>query len=825
MEELSKRAKEFHKLLDRIPETAKVVFLPARKGEKAPNVRGKIKEKVREIALTPTAAVEWLKTGGNVCVYAFPDGLCFIDIDNPQSVDINRFPRTFTVKTRNGGFHLYYLNPGIEKNFILKRDGKKIGELRANWQYVLCPGSYVPPDEDAHEGATGVYEVIRDGQIVTLDFEVVREFIEHVDKKEKKKPTPKTDYFNKYGMSLSEILEKDEKLKGLLSDLNPGYPSRSEADLAAVDRLIFWGFSEESIKDILRVCRSYEKTERDDYLDHTVEKAFSNYSGSFYSPDVDVEEEEEEEDSFWFDLDIPPIELRLPEGNFIKKYMKMASRRTDAYPEFHFAAALSILSRVADKKLFVELSHETIYPNLWVWCLGDSTISRKTTAMRIAKNLVRISRLDIENFFLPHSFSPEAFVEIMSDQPHGAYWLDEAGNLLASLQKPYMTDLRDLYCKLYDNEQYHRKLRTSKSSKKAEFRIEDPYLTQWLSTVADTFKKYSNTLDLVSGWLLRYIYLCPEYEKEWRGYGILTEEDKKLMSDLADFLEEITKRVEQPVEILFSPESLAYFHTWQRTREEEAVKNKHKILTQLLGRYYTVAIKLAMLFEFGEEVFNPKIRLETIKEACRIVDEYLLPYAVKIIQELEWDEEKNLQERILGELRRAGGEMTRRELQRRLHRPIDDVEKALQALQYSGEIQVVGEPTGGKGRPKIIVKLKKRKNGNKLRPVEISEDKLEELKELFSANLERKKDEHELIEEVHDLTVSDPDQETLIKAIKEAVKPAVEKYRKEQEPEGSPRSQIESNILSEVLKRFPNVNSEKIRFYIKKLKEEGEISL
>jgi len=91
---------------------------------------------------------------------------------------------------------------------------------------------------------------------------------------------------------------------------------------------------------------------------------------------------------------------------------------------------------------------------------------------------------------------------------------------------------------------------------------------------------------------------------------------------------------------------------------------------------------------------------------------------------------------------------------------------------------------------------------------------------------EDEEEEFEIQGETHDLTEyidETPDQETLLKAIKEAVKPAKEKYEREQKPKGSPRAQIESNILSEVLKRFPKENSEKIRFYIKMLKERGEI--
>ena len=277
--------KQFLRLIHRLPHGCDVAFIPVVENRKEPDANIKIKENLDRIKLTQNEALRRLQRGLNVGVYAFPQGLCFVDIDRPDLIDISELPESFTVKTRNGGYQIYYQNPGIERNYILKLNGQKIGELRANWQYVVAPGSYVPPDEEKFEGATGLYEVIKDVEIIDLDFEAIRKFIEpKTEQKTKPKEMIHSGFVNKYDISLETILKSDGKLEALLSDLNPGYPSRSEADLATVDRLWYWGFDEQQIADILRTYRSYEKTERDDYLYHTIEKAIDSFTGDRFNP-------------------------------------------------------------------------------------------------------------------------------------------------------------------------------------------------------------------------------------------------------------------------------------------------------------------------------------------------------------------------------------------------------------------------------------------------------------------------------------------------------------------------------------------------------------
>jgi len=93
----------------------------------------------------------------------------------------------------------------------------------------------------------------------------------------------------RHGDGLAELRERDEKLDRLLSELTPagytddqGNPDTSRADLAAANKLWFWGFDERQISKILRTYRSRGKIrKRDDYVRMTISEA---KGGDRYEP-------------------------------------------------------------------------------------------------------------------------------------------------------------------------------------------------------------------------------------------------------------------------------------------------------------------------------------------------------------------------------------------------------------------------------------------------------------------------------------------------------------------------------------------------------------
>lgn len=181
---------DFQKLLSHISDDMKsnVWFLPIRGAKKIPDVpKGAQLKGNKYYKLTSAVAIKRLRNGQNVGIYALSGGLMFLDVDvkngiiqAPESL-LQAVPETFTVQSRNGGIQYYFLNTGLYDNQELIIAGNHAGELRTNWQYVVCPGSYVIPDIHNRNG-DGTYRIINDAKIVEFVGEITKYFQKKTDK-------------------------------------------------------------------------------------------------------------------------------------------------------------------------------------------------------------------------------------------------------------------------------------------------------------------------------------------------------------------------------------------------------------------------------------------------------------------------------------------------------------------------------------------------------------------------------------------------------------------------------------------------------------------
>lgn len=269
---------EFKRFFECIPEELRddLKFIPV-KHNKSPDVNMNIKENIQEIRLSVEEAKERLKSGKNVGLYLSEELVC-LDVDRPDKAKemIEELPTSLRVKSRSGKPHIYFLRgDGIEGC-----DYEDIIELRTGWRYVLVPGSYAYDQkeyEEIGEKRWGTYEVTNSQDLATLE---KKDLPEELTKEDVSNVEVNTDevFRNKSGEKLKDILKEsnDEKFTRLMEDLNPpgyDYPSKSEADLAATSKLLKLGFDDSTIIKILRVYRSREKMERDDYLKRTLRKA------------------------------------------------------------------------------------------------------------------------------------------------------------------------------------------------------------------------------------------------------------------------------------------------------------------------------------------------------------------------------------------------------------------------------------------------------------------------------------------------------------------------------------------------------------------------
>lgn len=278
---------EFDRWLALIPEDFDPHFVPVRREKKSPDLPKGHSWKNERHRFSREEARTWLEEGGNIGFVARKD-LAVMDIDDRRKAENlleNRLWNTLTVSTRSGGNHLYFVNGGVENS-----DVPEVIEVRANWRYVLAPGSFVDP---GNSGGNGLYQVAEERPPRVIFPEDLPPELEKTGENdleppagEKKTPGP---FENRHGWSLEEIREEDWKLDELLSGQNPyGYPSTSEADFATCVKLLYWDFKPEQCVQILRKFRTREKIlARPEYVGKTVASARKKVDRTI-SDDVDV---------------------------------------------------------------------------------------------------------------------------------------------------------------------------------------------------------------------------------------------------------------------------------------------------------------------------------------------------------------------------------------------------------------------------------------------------------------------------------------------------------------------------------------------------------
>lgn len=378
--------------------------------------------------------------------------------------------------------------------------------------------------------------------------------------------------------------------------------------------------------------------------------------------------------------------LELSKDNFIMKYINTMRQMTSSYPEYHFAMAVSILSVISNRKIKISMRHKIIYPNMWFFLLGLSTTAQKSTAIKnLGSEMVgRVGISELNKRRLPGSFSPEGFLSALNKYQNGYLWIDEAGDLLKSMEKDYMSNMRDMLCDLYECNPYYREL------KKEIIYIEKPFINMVLATTPDNFKAYTEILDLTSGWLFRFLYVFPEYDKNWMPTTERTNEDYLKIEELVKFLQEKIKLVSNlkgEINLTFRSDALDFYQKWSEKMYYRVMKNKNSIEAAFVGRLEDYVLKLVAIFVLGEMKIKVEIDKDMIMIVCKLAENYFLPMAKKVAEMVEIDEKHNSMDKVLGTIKRNGGEITRTKLIQNTHMKKRELDEIIDTLIDSEEIE------------------------------------------------------------------------------------------------------------------------------------------
>ncbi len=190
--------------------------------------------------------------------------------------------------------------------------------------------------------------------------------------------------------------------------------------------------------------------------------------------------------------------------SIIEDYMSWAGTLGDAAASYHQVGAFCILSSLLSGTIRLPTSYGLVIPNLWFLILADTTLTRKTTAMDIAIDIVL--EIDLDSI-LATDGSIEGLFQSLSTRPGrpSIFLRDEFSGLLEMMtKKDYYAGMAETLTKLYDGKYQKRVLR------REIIEVRDPVLIIFAGGIKTRIMELLRYEHVASGFIPRFVFVSAE---------------------------------------------------------------------------------------------------------------------------------------------------------------------------------------------------------------------------------------------------------------------------------------------------------------------------
>ena len=385
--------------------------------------------------------------------------------------------------------------------------------------------------------------------------------------------------------------------------------------------------------------------------------------------------------------------------SFIENYM-LYNSGNEANKTYHRWSALSALSSIISRRVWIDMGYFRIYPNLYIVLLGPPG-NKKTTAMTVAKSLIR--QLGSAIPFSAECQTKESLVKELAEYERT---FDFPGAVKPYKYTPmsiFVTELSqfigvdparmiDLLTTIYDQDFYD-----LKTKNKGCQLIVGPYLTLLACTTPEWITNYLKS-DVITGGFSRRALFVLEYDD----------------SDIRVPFPEIT-----PVMKAAWDNLITYAHVlftiggefkWDPPAKEWYIKwyEKRTISSDPLIRWfdatsYIQALKIAMLISLSEST-DMVIRLGHLQQAFALL-EVLKVNLPKVFQGIGRNELNVVKMKVLSVLNTTGP-ITDRKLMAMIYSELPhggaDFDTLMRDMDKCGDIKRVQKATDKEPRPTYI---------------------------------------------------------------------------------------------------------------------------
>ena len=375
--------------------------------------------------------------------------------------------------------------------------------------------------------------------------------------------------------------------------------------------------------------------------------------------------------------DIVPFPENVITGVF-EAYCKAYQGRTEVPKSFLFGTLKTIIGASLGRRVYWQGARRN-YPNFFTCCVGQTSLARKSTSLRLAQQMLEQS--DQTVFVLRSVATPEGLTAAFSlpaeDEPLGLHTdqdrlegmreqvipgqegvriclsIDEFSALLKKAGKNHGEGLIQSIADLYDMP-----TRLDHPTRTAPIVADNPCMSIIGATTLHWLEA-SLKLEDIAGGLANRITFYTGGTPEW----IFEDQpgDPIILADVARTINQLRIRHPNPVAFYLTPEASEYGEAHYKQTRNDLDKQQSEIVKMAGSRIDSHTKKIALLFAAIEnEDGDRSISLQTYVKATQLA-EYLQKVVLKLYEGFNFSDDKRLEGKI-GEVLQNRSQLTAREV-------------------------------------------------------------------------------------------------------------------------------------------------------------------
>lgn len=276
-----------------------------------------------------------------------------------------------------------------------------------------------------------------------------------------------------------------------------------------------------------------------------------------------------------------------PKGSWLRDYILWAEQQTDAPLAYALGTGLAVLAQAAPDDLKLNAGGRVL-ATIWSMCVGDSSDSRKSTAIYLGEEVLR-SHPDLHERVGQKAGSTEGYIDVLAKHPKHLLVFSEYGEFLSKTTEGYLAPMRELLTDVYDGSPQTR------TTRKIQVKTPPLRVSMVAGVTPEYLEEHTAHADWTGGFLARHVVFFARRE---RTYTRAQQRDVAATFVLGERLAAIaTRYAAGPGRCLgFGPEAQRMWDEWNAdVSERYPAQGIHRWARGMAARAPAVALKACLL--------------------------------------------------------------------------------------------------------------------------------------------------------------------------------------------------------------------------------------